>query len=130
MHEIGVLIWIVLLFIGVIGSMISSVRRRMEAAQRQGPQAQAPRPPAPQPPGPPAWLQRVTAQLQTAGVPPQAPPAPRPRPTPPSPPKPPVIETPRRAEGGRSRIFATRSDIVRGVIAAEVLGKPKALRDE
>lgn len=134
MREIGIFIWVVLLIVGVVGSMISSVRKqtRLQAPPRAPRPWQAP--PQAIPPGavPPAWLERM-AQMPAA---PPAPPAtsakalraPRTsRPVESRPASPPA-ETHRAPS--RRRLFDGRPDLVRAVIAAEVLGKPRAFRDE
>jgi hypothetical protein len=140
-RDIGVFIWIVLLLVGVIGSMVSSVRRQLKAAQPHP--SQRPAPPQTVQKNqqePAAWLARITEQLQAAAVPPQAPAAPRravgPRPAPPKPAPPPLPahhEWPSSPSPGKRlarELFGSKNGVVRSMIAAEVLGKPKALRDE
>jgi hypothetical protein len=145
MRDVGILIWVVLLIVGVCGSMISSIRRQMQSAQTPGPspqRAQAAAPP--QPPGgapvpqPPQWVQRVLAQTQQPSVPPRT--APRPQ----TPSKPRAQAAPVRqtqpidshaphaipSDTIGSRLFANKRSLVRAVIAAEVLGKPRAFNDE
>jgi len=121
-RDIGTLVWVVLVFIGVIGSMVSSVRKQVQA--QQGPRAVR-RPPSPQlappPPLPPvsaAPVPQASARPHTAGS--------RAR-----------VASTLAAElvhpaphAARRRLFAHKGDLVRGIIAAEVLGKPRALRDE
>jgi len=41
MRDVGILVWVVFLVIGVIGSMVSSARRQV-AAGAQAPRSQAP----------------------------------------------------------------------------------------
>jgi hypothetical protein len=122
MRDIGTLVWVVLVFIGVIGSMVSSVRKQVQA--QPGPRYRTlHRPPPPQfeaqapPPAPPPvpQSQAIVRSPPTASrvpAPAQAHPADEPHPA------------------QRRRLFAHRNDLVRGIIAAEVLGKPRALRDE
>ena len=134
MRDVGILIWVVFLVVGVLGSMVSSLRK---AAQTQG-QARPVRPgPAPARPAPqvqaglPDWARQVIATL------PQ-PPAPRPRPAPPPPPPPKpapkLAPLPEHAglphQTRRRHFFGGRNELVRAVIAAEVLGKPRAFNDE
>jgi len=121
-REIGILIWVGLLIIGVVGSMVSSLRRQPQAVREPPPGA-----PASQP----AWLERMVAQLRQEGTPV----APRPPVPPPArKPPPPAPATdhpfPPAPRARLARLFATRRDLVRGVIAAEVLGKPRAFGDE
>jgi hypothetical protein len=158
-RDVGFLIWVVLLFVGVVGSIVSSIRKQ---ARRPGPQF-AVRPPqrppatpqpavpaqfvtaAPQPGELPQWLDRML-QAQ-ASQPPAAiqrpvamkpvPPKPAPKPAPPKPvpPKPsraaePLIAEHHEHSPKARRLFHNRSDLVRAVVAAEVLGKPRGLADE
>jgi hypothetical protein len=125
MRDIGTLVWVVLVFIGVIGSMISSARKQAQAQQAPGarairrppPQQFAPQAPAPPAPVQPAPQPRVIARV--APAPTKAPPV--------------LAQAHLEAEhhpARRRRLFANRSDLVRGIIAAEVLGKPRGLRGE
>jgi hypothetical protein len=157
MRDLGILIWVGLLVVGVVGSMVSSIRRQMQAAQ-PGSQPSAARPQTTTRPQPPvrraptltvtsssgslspqaqALLQQMTAQIQQ-GRPQPAAAQPPPRPTPTRPPA--AVPSPAPPEhhdpahpapaGHRPLIFRRRGDIVRAVIAAEVLGKPRAFGDE
>ena len=135
MRDVGILIWVVFLVVGVLGSMVSSLRK---AAQAQG-QARPVRPgPAPARPAPqvqaglPDWARQVIATL------PQ-PPAPRPRarPAPASSAQAGAEARPLAGacrasppDAGRRHFFGGRNELVRAVIAAEVLGKPRAFNDE
>lgn len=116
MRDIGIFIWVALLIVGVVGSMISSARKQMASAPRrpQGPQGRPVPPRLPVAPARPA---------------PAPPPKPRPaaaaRVEPPPEHSPPAHVTPIRRG-----IFADRRAMVQGVIAAEVLGKPRSLSDE
>lgn len=125
MREVGTLVWVVLLVIGVIGSMVSSVRRQAAAG------AQAPRPQAP-PATAAAAQQRLVQALQArAQAPASSSRPPPPRPTPPRPASAPHGEPPAAAHKARQRsFFGSRPELVRAVIAAEVLGKPRGLHDE
>lgn len=135
MRDVATLVWVVLLVIGVISSMVASVRRRMNAQPipsqgappppaavqqlQQQPREQlvaqmkqvSPRPAAPAPPAPPAAPGR--------GAPAPSPPAART----------PAPSAPARVSAARG-LFPGRRALVRAVIAAEVLGKPRALNDE
>jgi len=136
MRDTFLLLWVGFLVIGVIGSIVSSMRKQIAAQQAKG---VAPRRIPPQwqaPPGQvPEWVQRLTAQTEPAAprVVAQAV-APK-RPAPPATPAaiapPPLTEFPSpRAQSRGARIFGSRKALVQAVIAAEVLGKPRALRDE
>jgi len=131
MRDIGILIWVALLIIGVTGSMISSVRRQMQASQGKAPEVRPARP------------QQVTRRVMPAIRQPAA--TPQPVPAAPSRPAlkpktrpepglaPPPLEThaPRADLGSiGARLFANRRSVLRAVIAAEVLGKPRAFNDE
>jgi hypothetical protein len=127
MRDVGILVWVVLLVIGVIGSMVSSARRQVAAG------AQAPRPQ--RPPAPAATAQQRLAQALQARVqaPASSPRPPQPRPAPPRPVSAPHSEPPAVPPAHRARqrsFFGTRPELVRAVIAAEVLGKPRGLHDE
>ncbi len=122
MREVGVVIWVVLLLVGVIGSMISTVRKQMQAQPQSQQRRERPRPAA-----------TIRLQAQPAAAPPAPPPAPsapaarrKPPPQPVSEHPPPPVGQVRR----RVRLFETRGELVRAVIAAEVLGKPRGLSDE
>ncbi|HVN68969.1 MAG TPA: hypothetical protein VMU38_04910 [Candidatus Binatia bacterium] len=125
MRDVGILIWVAFLIVGVAGSMVSSLRKQAQQGQRTQ------RPVAAEPP---EWLQRVVEQM--AHEQPQGPPEAAARP--PAPPKPPPLPehdarphgVPARPQRGRHRLFAGRQAWVRAVIAAEVLGKPRGLSDE
>jgi hypothetical protein len=136
MRDTFLLLWVGFLVIGVIGSIVSSIRKQSQRAQAE---ASTPRriPPQWQPPAGqlPEWVQRLTAQAE--------PPAPRmvPQATAPQPARPrkPVVTPPAVVEPAHDllvarrpsrRFFDSRKAIVQAVIAAEVLGKPRALRDE
>jgi hypothetical protein len=122
-REVGIAVWVILLVVGVVGSMVSSVRRQMQTQARSprrlterprpfAPPAAVPAAPSPpvRPPG-----SRVTPAARKQAVPTAA----QAREAAHEP-----VRTP------RSRIFSTKGDLVRAVIAAEVLGKPRGLSDE
>ena len=140
MRDTFLLLWVGFLVVGVIGSIVSGIRKQAQRAQAQGltPSASAAKAPArippqwqPPPAGMPDWVQRVVAQVAPPPKPPARPP---PAPKPAAPPQP-VVEhhefaSPRAESRGVARLFRDRKTIVQAVIAAEVLGKPLALRDE
>jgi hypothetical protein len=170
MRDVGILIWVVFLIVGVVGSMVSSARRQV--ASRQAPRGQAPQGAratsfvAPVTKGDTAssarsallrqlsesqpldsaqgdsgaarqrLVQTLLAQVQApAAAPPPPAPAPPvpPRPPPPRPAPVPRNEPPAAPEAPKPRPrspFATGPELVRSVIAAEVLGKPRGLHDE
>jgi len=112
MRDIGILVWVVFLIVGVAGSIASSARKQLAGtAPGPGP-VRGPAPRLAPPIQPPQSVQR---------------PQPPPRVAPVARPATAVHEEPVRAT---RRFFADRQTIVRAVIAAEVLGKPRALRDE
>jgi uncharacterized iron-regulated membrane protein len=138
MREVGLIVWVVLLVVGVTSSIVSSIRKASTAGQQR---------PGASPVTPPprqstvkelvAALQaQAQAQAQAAQPPPR--PAPAPRVTPPS--KPPAARaappdllpwpTAPAQRSSAHRLFAGRGDAVRGIIAAEILGSPRGLRDE
>jgi hypothetical protein len=124
MRDLGILIWIALLIFGVVGSMRRQIRARAPAPPR----------PVPEPvrtPPPSQWTQRISAPV---APPPAQPRVPRP---PPRPAAAPVerashqeANQPSGHEPRRRRLFADKNEIVRAVIASEVLGKPRAFNDE
>lgn len=132
MRDVGVIIWVALLFIGVVGSMISSLRRQM--------------PSSPAPPSMPMELPGPVEFPSPVELPPElrrfvvtASPRPAPQRKPAPVAAAPVAPPPTVAAPAgehfepariRRRLFSDRHDLVRGVIAAEVLGKPRALHDE
>jgi hypothetical protein len=132
MRDIGILVWVALLIVGVVGSMTSRIRglRQMQA-QRAPQQTQAPqRTPASQ------RTQPLTAQVAQPPATPVRPAQTRPaRARQPAPPPPRVgLDSAEAVKPGASpaakRLFGNRRDLVRAVIAAEVLGKPRAFGDE
>jgi hypothetical protein len=124
MRDIGILVWVGFLVIGVIGSMVSSARRQAAA----GPQAQRPQvPPAPAAAAQQRLVQALQARAQAQVPAPASSPRPaQPRPAPPRPAPP--APSPHRAR--QRSFFGTGPELVRAVIAAEVLGKPRGLNDE
>jgi hypothetical protein len=121
MRDVATLVWVVLLVIGVVSSMVASARRRMNALPPRGAPPAPPGAPRAQGPQPQAQLrQELVAQMRQIPVRPAAPTAP--------PTSPPPSVTARAPS--RRRLFPGRQGLVGAVIAAEVLGKPRALRDE
>jgi hypothetical protein len=128
-RDVGLVVWVALLFIGVVGSMISSLRRQAQPrpqARGELPQRRE-MPPvelAPQ-------LRRVIVQAPASPAPQRKPPpVPGPAGAPPPIAAPPPGHDVILRGARRRRLFSHRGDIVRAVIAAEVLGKPRGLSDE
>jgi hypothetical protein len=162
MRDVGILIWVVFLVIGVVGSMVSSARRQLAAKPpehrqlsfvvRQPSDSATAEVSAPRYTGEPHGLvealqavqARAQAPARSPGLLSARPAAPRPvaaRPVAPrpvvpraAPPRPaPRSEPPAAPEAHRARRrspFGSGSELVRAVIAAEVLGKPRGLNDE
>jgi hypothetical protein len=134
MHDIGGLIWIVVVLFAVISSIVKSARRARAVPATSVRSAQ---PPAQSRPQLASLIAQFAQEAQTHAAPPatvQAPPPARPKPVA-SVPSPVVTAAPvaLHVEAPRPRVtglFADRGALVRGIIAAEVLGKPLALRDE
>jgi predicted lipid-binding transport protein (Tim44 family) len=124
MRDIGILVWVALLIVGVVGSMVSRIRglRQMQSQRVQAPQRTQPPPPArPQP----FVVRAPQPAAPVAGPAPVRRPAPAPQQVAP--------ETVGAAPAARKtprRLFSDRGDLVRAVIASEVLGKPRAFDDE
>ncbi|HEX3368600.1 MAG TPA: hypothetical protein VHS56_03410 [Candidatus Cybelea sp.] len=151
MRDIGLFIWVGILILGVVSSISKSAKRQQQAAQQaQGrPAGAGLPPPPPAAPAPAAQLiapgsspqqatllrvmQAVAAQQGLSPAPPRPErPAPKAVPPPaaalrPPPPVHPPLDLPQQA---KRRLFASQPELVRAVIAAEVLGKPKAFNDE
>jgi hypothetical protein len=124
MRDIATLVWVVLILIGVISSMVASVRRRMNALPPRGAPLASPAPPGvPPSQAPPLQAQlrqQLVQQMKQVPVRPAAPATP-----PASAPRPAAVRAP-----ALRRFFPGRQGLVGAVIAAEVLGKPRALSDE
>lgn len=127
MRDVGILVWVGLLIVGVVGSMVSSLRRQAQVR--------------PMPAKLPEWARQIGATVPQAVPPPAPPAAPGPRAAParaPSPkrtPPPPSVQEPahhllEEPHKRAPRLFGSRRELVRAVIAAEVLGKPRAFSDE
>ncbi|MBV8638668.1 MAG: hypothetical protein JO322_11360 [Candidatus Eremiobacteraeota bacterium] len=120
---VDTLIWIVLLLIGAIGSIISNARKARRAAQTvQTRRTAAPvpqpvaAPPSPRPTAVPVAPPIVTRRIASS------PPPPAPAITAPA-----VVQP--HGTGGFRGMFE-RGSLVRSIIAAEVLGPPKALQEQ
>jgi hypothetical protein len=116
--HLDTLIWVVLLLIGAIGSIASNVRKVRQRA--------------------PEIRQRVLERhaVTVAPTAPTRPPVttmvPRPRAVAAQPPAPPVPEVPRTVPHGTRgfRGMFERGNLVGAIVAAEVLGPPKALQEQ
>ena len=122
MRDLGTLVWVILIVIGVVSSMISSVRKQAQAQRRPGPAA------------PPRYPGGVRVSPAPA-VPPSPAPAPAPaatqlRPVQAAGSPPPLWPRAEEPAARRKRLFGGKRELVKAVIAAEVLGKPRGLRDE
>lgn len=118
MREIGAVLWVVLLVVGVVGSMVSSIRRQRGTA-------------APPPRPSPVRIPQSVMPPQAVRVPPAAAaPPPRSSAAPARAAASATADLPPHKPAATWRRFGDRNDLVRAVIAAEVLGKPRALRDE
>jgi hypothetical protein len=126
MHELGTLIWVILVTVGLVSSIVSTARKS-RPVPRSSRASHAPAPAQqrlPQrgiargfveeaaqpivPPAPPASVRTVPQAANRA-----------------------FEHPPADSAAPRGRIFATgRRALVRAVVAAEILGKPLALRDE
>lgn len=139
--ELLTYLWVGVVVCAVIGNIVKTARRAARSAPTRrwasGPSMQTPVAPAyappvtlghPPPPPPTSTVPRriVAFARQAPLLPPVVPPAPKPGP--PSAPVMPAMRPVPRVR--RARWASGRGALVRAVIAAEVLGKPRALRDE
>lgn len=132
MRDTFLLLWVAFLIIGVAGSIVSSIRKQIQGSA-QGRSGRA----VPSAAQPPQAIRRVLIAAQAPrpvqqAVAPKAPAPPKP-PASPASPLPPLhtdFLPPRAPSRGVARLFRHRSAIVQAVIAAEVLGKPRAFNDE
>jgi hypothetical protein len=160
-HDIGTLIWVVILLIGVGSSVVKSVKQQNAKLRQAQPGSGAPPAPPPAAPyvrvaGMPDGLHAQFAASATPVGPAAArprppaaqPPPPAPKPvqaTPPVPARPtyvssvpaapnatppPHLPVTRDRPARAARLFGSRSAVLRSIIASEILGKPRALRDE
>ena len=119
MRDVGIIIWVIFLIVGVVGSMVSKVRRLGDAQTAPQPGRRPSRP-----------VVRLSPPQPASPV---SPPAPGPRAQVRKPaPQPAATHLPGQEAVPKTklRLFATGSQLVRAVIAAEVLGKPRGLGDE
>jgi hypothetical protein len=121
-RDLGTLVWVVLVFVGVVSSMVSTIRKQAQAPGSAG---------RPQPPRTLGAL-RYAAPLRPAAAPQPVvpPPVPPPPPTAARPEPRPPVHPPDEPRAKRAQFFAGKGQLVRAVIAAEVLGKPRGLNDE
>jgi hypothetical protein len=117
LHDIGGFVWAILIVFAVISSIIRSARRSIGSAQTQQPRQQQmqtqQQPVAPSAPVIPSRI--VVKRAPTASV--VAPPPPRP------------LIFPTAAKRKQERLFGPGLSVVRGIVALEVLGPPRALRE-
>ncbi|MFY9663906.1 MAG: hypothetical protein WAK19_05585 [Candidatus Cybelea sp.] len=132
MRDIGILIWVALLIVGVVGSMTSRIRSLRQAQGQRAPQPS----PVPRPMQTSQRTQPFSAQMARPAATPSRTASTRPVPAR-QPAAAPSRVGPDPAQaahpGTRTaarRLFGDRRDLVRAVIAAEVLGKPRAFSDE
>jgi len=131
MHDIGALIWVLVILIGLVSSIRKNAQRARRAQRDGAPQAvQPPRQAAP------------GRQQLTMAVPPAPPPSQPATQAPPPPlgrvvvtvPRPPVplpLHTPARVGTSPIRgMFGGSTTLVRAIVAAEVLGPPKASQEQ
>lgn len=147
-RDIGGLVWIVFVLIAVVSSIARSARKARggtrvssSLSSQVNRSSETPTRTMQVAPRPPARMQQV-ASLMTqfaqeaqshADLPPRPKPVPRPPPVAPvATPAPvaPVAAAPPFPQRRGIGFFADRGALVRGIVAAEVLGKPLALRDE
>ena len=151
-HDLGGLIWVIIILLGVFSSIRRSIRRanppegqqatqNAQAAQRMAEDARRTAMAArmQQLAQQQAAARQATAQqqaVQRAVVPP--PPVARPQPAQP-PPRPPLSEPPpmhvyeeshRRRAGSFASLFEKKGSIIRAIVAAEVLGTPRAFAEQ
>jgi hypothetical protein len=129
MHDIGAIVWVILVLIGVISSLRKSAQRsraRGAASRVQQPTVRAqafvpvPAPAAPPPPVPPPVPAPVVAAQVVAA------------PSSPTPPAPvsPAQDSVARIGTERVRGMFEGAALVRAIVAAEVLGPPKSLQEQ
>jgi hypothetical protein len=139
MHDVGLLIWIALIVIGIVSSVRKNARQARQIRDRQvGAQSQAMQAPPPVQVPPPVQsvpsfvVQRVMAPPVTAVSPAQAPqPARPPAPVPPPPivaaPPAPAVTPARVGTSPIRGMFGGSATLVRAIVVSEVLGPPRAL---
>ena len=135
MHNLGLIVWLIIVAFGVI----SSIRKNAQRAQAR--RAVAPQPvmsqsapsPVPAPaPRPPVAMAAFAMPPVDAPQPPPRPvasPVPKPAPKPPPLPFTPLHEPLIRTSPIRG-MFGGSATLVRAIVAAEVLGPPKAFQEQ
>ncbi len=132
MHNLGLIVWLIIVAFGVI----SSIRKNAQRAQAQ--RAATPQRVMPQPPPRPApvLVPQPAPSLAAFAMPPVDAPSPPPRPVAPPVPKapPPLPFTPLHEPAIRTSpirgMFGGSATLVRAIVAAEVLGPPKAFQEQ
>ncbi len=137
MRDIGGLIWIVIVVIGVISSISKNVKKaaahREPARPRMAQQQQQPVPARQIPARSASAAQLLVRQMLPPAPQAVVPVAPAAAPAMPAPvrrAKPPVPEAPQRAASPIRGMFGAGTSLVRAIIAAEVLGPPKSLQEQ
>jgi hypothetical protein len=132
MHDVGAIIWLILVLIGVISSVRKNARRA--AQQRSG----TPPPGGMRPPPAPVPVIAQPVRAQAFAAPPAVVPPPVPAPTvapapaavaPPAAPVTLPSEANVRPELFRG-MFEGPATLVRAIVAAEVLGPPKSMQEQ
>jgi hypothetical protein len=130
MRDIGAIVWVILVVVGVISSIVSNARKQAAGARPpQAPRQPPPQMPRPQVPRPSEQRPSPASQPAVSVASAPAPSRPKARPVRPPPPEVPAFPETHPQVHRRRRLLGDRASIVRGVIAAEILGKPLALRD-
>ncbi|HVA29183.1 MAG TPA: hypothetical protein VNF68_13455 [Candidatus Baltobacteraceae bacterium] len=130
MRDIGGLIWIVIVVIGVISSIAKNVKKA--AAQREAARPRMAQPQNAAAPAPQLAVQRMV-MVQPAIVPPVVPPPVRRAKVLPAAVPARVVMEREAGAGAVSPIrgmFGAGTSLVRAIVAAEVLGPPKALQEQ
>jgi hypothetical protein len=138
MHNLGLIVWLIIVAFGVI----SSIRKNAQRAQAQraaAPQrADAPQRVMPQPPPRPVpvAVPRPAPAMAAFAMPPVDAPQPPPRPVAPLPRKPAaplpdsLLHEPAIRTSPIRGMFGGSATLVRAIVAAEVLGPPKAFQEQ
>ncbi|HTV93768.1 MAG TPA: hypothetical protein VMG98_13715 [Verrucomicrobiae bacterium] len=126
MHDLGLIIWVLVILVGAISSIRRNVQRARQAQSGLAQKAPPVQPAVPRPvPPPPAPARPPMAGFAMPPVQAPAPVASPPVAPPPMPPTPMRVGTsPIRGMFGGGRI------LIRAIVAAEVLGPPKALQEQ
>ncbi len=134
MHNIGLIIWLIIVAFGVISSIRKNVARaRSQRAAAPQAAVQQPQPrPQPQPVPPPRLVTAAFAMPPVVEAPPPPRPVAPPKPRPPAPapvPEYTLVHAPIRTSPIRG-MFGGSATLVRAIVAAEVLGPPKAFQEQ